>query len=80
MTAVPTAHASGGGHALVTGGSARVGRAIAVALARSGLDVTVTWSRAEPLAHETVALCRSASGGAARVVVDRATGPDQAPG
>lgn len=62
MTAVPTAHASGGGHALVTGGSARVGRAIAVALARSGLDVTVTWSRAEPLAHETVALCRSASG------------------
>lgn len=44
-------------HAVVTGGTGRVGRAIARALARSGLDVAVTWRSDEAGAAETVAMC-----------------------
>lgn len=57
-------------HAVVTGGSGRVGRAIARTLARSGLDVTVTWRADQAGALQTVDMCRqdsaaSASGHAA---------------
>lgn len=41
--------------ALVTGGSRGIGRAVAVALARSGLDVAVNYRRDEGAAAETVA-------------------------
>ncbi len=41
------------GHALVTGGARRVGRAIALELARAGLDVTITFDRSERDASAT---------------------------
>ncbi len=41
------------GHALVTGGGRRVGRAIALELARVGLDVTITFDRSERDAKAT---------------------------
>ncbi|MGD9790256.1 MAG: SDR family oxidoreductase [Phycisphaerales bacterium] len=41
------------GHALVTGGARRVGRAIALELARAGLDVTITFDRSASDAKAT---------------------------
>ncbi len=41
--------------ALVTGGARRVGKAIALALAREGMHVLVHYGHAEDAAHETVA-------------------------
>lgn len=41
--------------ALVTGGAKRIGRAIALTLARAGADVTITYNSSEKEAAETVA-------------------------
>lgn len=48
-----------GSVAIVTGASSGIGRAVAVALARSGADVTLTGRRADQL-EDTAALVRSA--------------------
>lgn len=42
-------------HALVTGGARRVGRAIALCLAKAGCDVSITYSTSEDEARATVA-------------------------
>lgn len=42
------------GHALVTGGSRRVGRAIALSLGRAGCDVTITYNRSSAEAARVV--------------------------
>ena len=44
--------------ALVTGAGARVGRAIAIELARAGFDVGVHYNRSEGPAAQTATLCR----------------------
>ncbi len=51
MLAQPLASQS----ALVTGGAKRIGRAIALTLARAGADVTITYNSSEKEAAETVA-------------------------
>lgn len=45
--------------ALVTGGAVRVGRALAIACAREGLDVAVHYHRSAGPAEECAALCRA---------------------
>ena len=40
--------------AVITGGNSGIGRASAVALARIGFDVGITWHREEERAHEAV--------------------------
>ncbi len=53
-----------GKSALVTGGARRIGRAIALALARAGADITITYresaSDAERTVHQICALGRRA--------------------
>lgn len=56
--------------ALVTGGSRGIGRAIAVALARQGVDVTFSYSSNEAAAQETVAAIEAAGGQATAVRFD----------
>ncbi len=51
---------------VVTGGARRVGRAIALACARAGADVAITYNRSEGEARETVKELRSAGQGGAR--------------
>lgn len=48
-----------GKSALVTGGARRIGRAIALVLARAGADVTITYRTAASDAEETVAQIRT---------------------
>lgn len=56
--------------ALVTGGSRGIGRAIAVALARQGVDVTFSYSSNEAAAQETVAAIEAVGGQATAVRFD----------
>ncbi len=50
---------SGGKKALVTGGSARLGRAIAIGLAQWGADIAITYTRSRERAEKTAAEIRS---------------------
>jgi len=58
------------GVALVTGGAVRVGRAIALALARAGLDVAVGYHRSARAARATVGELRARGAAAAAVRAD----------
>ncbi len=49
-------------HAIVTASDSGIGRATAVALAASGLDVGVTWHTDQDGAHDTAAEVRDAGG------------------
>ena len=49
------------GRVLVTGATQRVGRAIAIELARRGCDLSLTWHTAEDNCAETASLCRAAA-------------------
>lgn len=55
-------------HAVVTGGARRIGRAVAVELARAGCSVTVAYRTSSAQAHETVQLCREAGANHAEAV------------
>ena len=62
--------------ALVTGGAVRVGRAIALALARAGMDVAIGYHRSRAAAAHTVhAIERMGARGAAVRAWTRALGP-----
>src|SRR5437867_5742917 len=60
------------GRALVTGGAVRVGRAIAIALARAGMDVAIGYHRSGRAARRAVAELRAAGARAAAVRGDLA--------
>ena len=62
--------------AIVTGGAVRVGRAIALGLARAGYDVLVHYHASAEAAEETAAALRAAGGGAATARADL-TKPEQ---
>src|SRR5687768_5883905 len=49
------------GVALVTGGSRGIGRGVALALARAGLDVAINYAGNRTAAEECQSLCRKAS-------------------
>ena len=48
-----------GKHAVVTGGSRGIGRAICLALAQAGADVVINYSGSEAAAQETAEACRA---------------------
>jgi NAD(P)-dependent dehydrogenase (short-subunit alcohol dehydrogenase family) len=54
MTPTASRSAQKPGRALVTGGAVRVGRAIALGLARAGMDVVISYHRSAALAARTV--------------------------
>ena len=56
--------------AIVTGSESGIGRATAVALARDGCDVGVTWHRSEADGRETVGLVEAEGSGAALAWLD----------
>ena len=56
------------GVALVTGGSRGIGRGIALALARSGLDVAINYAGNRAAAEECQALCKDAGPGRFEIV------------
>jgi NAD(P)-dependent dehydrogenase (short-subunit alcohol dehydrogenase family) len=56
------------GVALVTGGSRGIGRGIAVALARAGLDVAINYAGNRAAAEECQAVCRDAGPGRFEIV------------
>ncbi len=58
--------------ALVTGGARRVGRAIALGLARAGASVAIHYRSSAHDAHETAAQCRSLGGAADVFMADLA--------
>jgi len=60
------------GRALVTGGAIRVGRAIAVALARAGMDVAIGYHRSGRAARRAVAELRAAGARATAIRGDLA--------
>ena len=62
-------------HALVTGASRGIGRAIAITLARMGYAVTVNYLRNAEAAQETVALIQS-EGGKAHALQADVSNPD----
>jgi NAD(P)-dependent dehydrogenase (short-subunit alcohol dehydrogenase family) len=63
-------------HALVTGAAKRVGRAIALDLARHGWGVAVHYRMAEAEAHEVVAAIRDGGGKAVAIRADLAEDPE----
>jgi NAD(P)-dependent dehydrogenase (short-subunit alcohol dehydrogenase family) len=71
-----TPHRSGGvkerPRALVTGGAARIGRAIALALARAGMDVAIGYHRSAGAARRTVRDLRAQGARAAAFAADLA--------
>ena len=65
------------GPVIVTGSDSGIGRASAVALARAGHDVGVTWRSDEPGAYETAALVERAGRRAAVARLDLGAAPDR---
>ena len=63
-----------GGAALVVGGSGGLGRAVAVALARAGSPVALTYRRRPEAAREAVKEIEAAGGRAAALEIDLASG------
>jgi len=59
-----------GKSALVTGGARRIGRAIALSLARAGADITITYRASESDAEETVRQIRSVGRHAQAIACD----------
>lgn len=66
IPSVPTAP----GLALITGGGRGIGRATALALARAGWDVIITWQSQPEAAHATVAEIRALGRRAAALALD----------
>jgi NAD(P)-dependent dehydrogenase (short-subunit alcohol dehydrogenase family) len=66
------------GPVVVTGSDSGIGRATAVALARAGHDVGVTWHSDEDGAHETARLVEGEGRRAALARLDLTDGPDRA--
>jgi pteridine reductase len=64
----------GGGRrrALVTGGAVRIGRAIALALARAGMDVAIAYHRSEAAARRVVGEIETCGGRGAAIRADLA--------
>jgi NAD(P)-dependent dehydrogenase (short-subunit alcohol dehydrogenase family) len=70
MTAQGSSRVKKRRRALVTGGAVRIGRTIALALARSGMDVAIAYHRSERAARRTVEEIEACGVGAAAVHAD----------